>query len=240
MNARTFCCYWLSLVAVCAIPLTASSQEKKGAVVAAQVLPVVYQDDFEKGAANWKPFDAKQWKVAEVGGKHVFSQFEKKSTYSPPHRSPLNVALLKDVTVGDLVLTLKVKSTHADYGHRDACIVFGYQDPAHFYYVHLGAKTDDHANQIFIVNNAPRIKISTKTTEGTKWTDDWHTVKVVRRVADGAIEVYYDDMKTPCMTAADKNFAWGQIGMGTFDDTADFDDVELRGVKVEKKTGAGK
>jgi hypothetical protein len=202
---------------------------------AAEELPVVAKEDFEKGADHWAPLDAKQWEVKKVDGGQVYSQFEKKSSYKPPHRSPLNVALLKDVVVGDLVLTAKVKSTHADYAHRDACIVFGYQDPAHFYYVHLGAKTDDHANQIFIVNDAPRTKISTKTNPGTKWTDDWHNVKVVRKADDGTIEIYFDDMQTPCMTAQDKTFAWGQIGIGTFDDTSDWDDVELRGKKVEKK-----
>jgi hypothetical protein len=218
-----------------AITITQVAPLAPSAVAQEKELPMVFRDDFEKGADHWKPFDEKQWKVAEVTGKKVFSQFEKKSEYKPPHRSPLNCALLKDVVVGEMVLTLKVKSTHADYGHRDACIIFGYQDAAHYYYVHLGAQTDDHANQIFIVNNAPRTKISTKTTPGTKWTDKWHTVKVVRKPSDGTIEIYYDDMQTPCMTATDKTFAQGQIGIGTFDDTADFDDVELRGVKVEKK-----
>ncbi len=36
------------------------------------------------------------------------------------------------------------------------------------------------------------------------------------------------------MTANDKTFAWGQIGLGTFDDNGNFDDVELRGVKVTR------
>jgi hypothetical protein len=97
--------------------------------------------------------------------------------------------------------------------------------------VHLGAKTDDHANQIFIVNDAPRTKISTKTSEGTKWTDDWHNVKVVRKASDGTIEIYYDDMQTPCMTATDKTFGAGRIGVGTFDDTSDWDDIEIRELK---------
>ena len=61
------------------------------------------------------------------------------------------------------------------------CIVFGYQDPAHFYYVHLGKKADDHANQIFIVNGADRKKISLTSTSGTNWDDKWHTVRVVRK-----------------------------------------------------------
>ena len=115
------------------------------------------------------------------------------------------------------------------------CLVFGYQDSGHFYYSHLGKKTDDHANQIFIVNGAPRAKISTKTTPGTNWTDGWHAVKIVRKVADGTIEVYWDDMKTPVQTASDKTFAWGRIGIGSFDDTGNWDDIKLRGVKVDKK-----
>ncbi|ADB18264.1 hypothetical protein Psta_3603 [Pirellula staleyi DSM 6068] len=197
-------------------------------------LEIVYQDDFEKGIDSWKPMDPAQWSHKKDGDTHVISQHLKKSGYKPPHRSPTNIAILDGVIVGDLEMTVKVHSTHSDYGHRDACLVFGYQDPAHFYYVHLGKQADDHANQIFIVNDAPRTKISLTSTKGTPWTDAWHELKVVRRVADGTIEVYFDDMKTPVMTAKDEHFVWGQVGLGTFDDTADFDNLVVRGVKVEK------
>jgi hypothetical protein len=50
-------------------------------------------------------------------------------------------------------------------------------------------------------------------------------------VADGTMEVYFDDMKTPLMTARDKTFTWGQVGIGTFDDNGNFDDITLRGLK---------
>jgi hypothetical protein len=111
-------------------------------------------------------------------------------------------------------------------------MVFGYQDPAHFYYVHFGKKTDDHANQIFIVNDAPRVKISTKTTSGTAWDDAWHEVKITRDVKDGAIAVYFDDVQEPVMTATDTTFAWGKIGIGAFDDLGNFDDIVLAGERV--------
>jgi hypothetical protein len=120
-----------------------------------------------------------------------------------------------------------------DYGHRSMCMFFGYQDPANFYYVHFGKQMDDHANQIFIVDDAPRTKISTKTTDGTPWDDAWHHVKIVRTVEDGAIAIYFDDMETPVMTATDKTFASGQIGLGTFDDAGIWDNVVLRGTVVE-------
>jgi hypothetical protein len=150
-------------------------------------------------------------------------------------REQLNIALLKDIAVGDFILEARLQSTVKDYGHRDMCLFFGYQDPAHFYYVHFGKQTDDHANQIFIVNGADRKKISTKTTLGTNWNDEWHQVKIVRRVSDGTIEIYFDDMTTPVMTATDKTFAWGRIGIGSFDDTGNWDDLKLRGVRVERK-----
>jgi hypothetical protein len=201
----------------------------------AKELPLVFREDFEKGADQWEPTDPKAWKVVERDGTKVFSQFVKASAYKPPHRSPFHIALRKNATVGDFILEAKVLSTIKDYGHRDACLFFGYQDAAHFYYVHLGKKTDDHANQIFIVNGADRKKISTRTTPGTNWTDNWHRVKIVRTAGDGNIEVYFDDMKTPVMTATDKTFTWGRVGIGSFDDTADWDDIVLRGTIIDKK-----
>lgn len=196
-------------------------------------LPLVFEDDFEKGADHWRPTDAKAWKITETDRGKVYSQFQG-SKYEPPHRSPLNISLLKDVKVGDFVLDVKVQSTCRDYGHRDMCLFFGYQDPAHFYYVHLGKKADPHANQIFIVNKADRTMVTKKKSPGTPWDDKWHRVRIVRRIKDGTIEVYFDEMNKPVMTAADKRFTWGQVGLGSFDDTGNWDDFRLRGRKVRK------
>lgn len=195
-------------------------------------LPLVLEEDFENGADRWEPSDPAAWEVVQDAKNRVFRQ-GKASKFEPPHRSPFNIALLKDVVVGDCDLIARVRSTKEDYPHRDACLVFGYQDPAHFYYVHFGKRADDHANQIFIVNGAPRTKISRTSTPGTNWDDEWHTVKVSRRPEQGTIEIYFDDMTTPAMTAEDKTFGAGRIGIGTFDDTADYDDVRLYGVKGE-------
>ncbi len=204
-----------------------------GTSMHAAELPVLIREDFEQGSARMQPTDAAAWKVIDAPGGKVLNLFQQ-SKYDPPYRSPLNIALLKDFVVGDFVLDARLQSTVKDYNHRDLVLVFGYQDPAHFYYVHFGKKTDDHANQIFIVNGAPRAKISTKTTPGTAWDDEWHRVKIVRSVGDGKTEVYFDDLTAPVMTASDATFAWGQVGVGSFDDLGNFDDVVLRGVRVEK------
>ena len=195
--------------------------------------PLLYEDTFTEGSDHWQPTDSAAWKIVDVDGNKVYNQHGQ-SKYEPPFRSPLNCALLKNVTVAGFELTARVQSTARDYDHRSVCVFFGYQDPAHFYYAHLGQKTDDHANQIFIVNNAARIKISTKTTPGTPWDNKWHDVKITRDAAKGTIRVYFDDMEKPVMVAEDTTFAWGQIGLGSFDDSANWDNVKLSGTPYKK------
>ncbi len=196
-----------------------------------QDLPVLVSEDFEKGIERWEFSDPKAWKILETPKGNVLSLFEK-TTPKAPHRSPFGIALLKDVIVGDFVLEADVQSSVKDYPQQDLCLIFGYQDNDHFYYSHLAKKTDKGNNQIFIVNGADRAMISLRTTGGTDLTDDWTHVKVVRKTADGTIEVYWDDMKTPAQTAQSKVFAWGRVGIGSYDDLGNFDNVVLRGVRV--------
>lgn len=193
-------------------------------------MQLVAEDDFETNSGKWEFLDPASWQFAMDNDRGILSQYVRKSSYEPPHRSPFHVALLKDVVVGDFDLTASVRSTVDDYGHRDACVVFGYVDDAHFYYVHFGKKADAHCNQIFIVNGADRKAISLTTSDGTPWTDQWHRVKITRRADSGRIEVFFDDFETPAMTAEDKTFPAGRVGLGSFDDTSDWDDFQLFGV----------
>ncbi|MCC6491760.1 MAG: hypothetical protein IT424_01930 [Pirellulales bacterium] len=209
--------------------------------VAAETLPLLYADDFERGMQRWQTTDPNPakpyWKIVDLknaaGEPTKALRVTGMSDYQPPHRSPPSIALLKDVVVGDFDITAQVQSTNVDAGaHRDMCIFWGYQDPAHFYYVHFGAKSDPHACQIFIVNDAPRTAITEQGADGTPWTEDWHKVKIVRRIGDGTIEAYFDDMQKPMMTAHDNAFTWGRVGLGTFDDNGNWDDFELRGAAI--------
>jgi hypothetical protein len=206
------------------------------AVAAEKVdLPLVFEDDFEKGADRWQPTDPEAWRIVETDRGKVYNQF-KNSKYEPPHRSPYNISLVKDVLVGDFVLTVKVQSTNKGAGaHRDMCLFFNYQDPAHFYYVHLGMRPDPNSSQIMIVNDAPRVMITKNQSPGVPWDDGWHEVKIVRKVADGTIEIYFDDMKKPMMIAEDKTFIWGQVGLGSFDDNGNWDDFRLYGIKADRR-----
>src|SRR5438128_3209564 len=123
-------------------------------------LPLLFADDFEKGADRWQPTDPKAWRVVKTDKGHVYNQFQT-SKYAPKVRSPHNISLIKDLVVSDFALDAKVQSTGKDGPHRDMCPFFGHQYPSHFYYVHIAKKADGNANQVFIVNAETRKKIST-------------------------------------------------------------------------------
>ncbi|HLB75287.1 MAG TPA: hypothetical protein VJJ98_14800, partial [Sedimentisphaerales bacterium] len=191
--------------------------------------PVVFQADFEDGSLDsWEATDPSAWRIEDGHGGKVLSLF-KNSSYSPPFRSPYNINLVRDVAVDNFSLELELLSTNSDYNHRDMCLFFGYQDESHFYYVHLGKTADATANSVFIVDNADRISIADYRTDGIPWDYNWHTVRLFRDVETGGIEVYFDDMIVPVMTAVSHRFLWGRVGVGSFDDKGQFDDVELRG-----------
>src|SRR5262249_30312275 len=101
--------------------------------------------------------------------------------------------------------------------------------PSHFYYVHLAKAADEHAHSVFVVDDQPRVSIAAERTSGVAWTDGWHHVRLVRQAPTGQIAVYFDDMSRPVMTAKDARFTHGRIGVGTFDDTAQFDAIRVWG-----------
>lgn len=188
---------------------------------------VVFEDDFESGDQKWEILDRSTWRMAKRDGNATMEITARKGDYKPPVRSPWHVALIKDLNVGNFDITFRVRSTLDTGNHRDCCVFFGYQDDQHFYYVHLGAKPDPVSGQILIVNEAPRTTL-TKNEKMTPWTDRWHTVRLVRDIDSGTIEVYFDDMTKPHIRVVDKTFGAGRVGIGSFDDLNEFDDVVVR------------
>jgi hypothetical protein len=191
--------------------------------------PVVYESDFSSGSADgWTFADPEAWKV-ETKDARCFLSMLRDSNYKPPVRSPENIGWLTNPDVSDFVLDATVRSTQEEYGHRDICFLFNRVDATHYYYAHIATKADAHANSIFLVNGEPRVSIASERTDGTRWTEDWHRVRIVRRSESGEILVYFDNMEEPIMRAADKTLTKGTLGFGSFDDTGDLDEIVIRG-----------
>ncbi len=227
---------WLiagGLMVIADEPASEQANAKKSTVTNADEqskgMPLVFSDDFQQGSQRWETTDDTAWTLSKDGDNQVFGLNRRISNYVPKFRSPHNIAMIKDIELSDFVLIYKVKSTNDTGGHRDCCTFFCHQDPSHFYYVHLGAKPDPHSGQIMIVKEAPRVAL-TENKKEVAWDNQWHTVKVIRDSQEGTIEVYFDDMDSPHMTVVDKTYVKGRIGIGSFDDMNDFDDVKLYGM----------
>jgi len=189
-------------------------------------LPLVWSEDFEAGDARWEMTDPKAWAVTEEDGNHVLA-LQGSSDYQPAVRSPHSIAWAKGPKVGSFVFEARIKQTGRAYDHRDSCLFFGNNGPSKFYYVHIASTADPHAHSIFLVNDAARVSIAQERTNGAKWDDAYHKVRIVRDIDSGKIEVYFDDMDSPIMETVDKTFTMGVVGVGSFDDTAHFDDIRL-------------
>jgi len=170
----------------------------------------------KKSLASFEFSDPAAWRLAKSGERSVLELF-RGSGYRYKVSSPQSIALLANRKFGDFVLECELRQTSAEYGHRDFCVFFGFQDAGHYYYAHFATKTDPRANQVFIVDAAPFTKITSKTNAGNGWGDTFHKVRVERKGAE--IKVFFDDMNTPVMLAEDKRFGTGYLGFGSYNDT---------------------
>ena len=206
-----------------------------GAALAAEPVNVppdyqlVYEQHFDtpESLLGLAVTDTRAWRHA-ADGRNLALELHQQSTYKPKVRSPFNMALVADRQFGDFVLEIDLMQTGREYGHRDMCLFFGLQDPAHFYYVHLATSADDHAHNVFVVNGAPRAKIARETTSGVQWGQNvWRHVRLERRLGDGSIRVFWEDMERPIMVAEDKTFGAGWVGVGSFDDVGKVDNLRI-------------
>lgn len=193
---------------------------------------LLYEQDFEDEISldDFEITDAGAWKIGE-GKEGKALELYGKSEYTPPVRSPHNIAFIKGKKFGSFILEADLQQTGEEYGHRDLCLFFGLKDPANFYYVHMASIADPNAHNVFIVNDAPRTNIATKTNDGINWgaNEEWHKVRIERDIQTGIIKVFFDDMETPVMEAEDKHFDFGFIGFGSFDDTGKIDNIKIWG-----------
>ena len=115
-------------------------------------------------------------------------------------------------------------------------VIFHFQDAAHFYYVHFSASSDDRHNIIGLVDGKDRVKINREPSGKTtaRLVDkEFHDFRVTHDAETGEVLVYMDDMTKPIMTAVDRTFTHGMIGIGSFDNTGCFDNIKLWGKKTQ-------
>lgn len=171
--------------------------------------------------------DASAWRHTVVGPA-AFLELHGRSDYRPPHRSPASIALLRGAEFGDFELSVRVRQTTEEYPHRDVIVVFAWRDPAHFAYVHLASRGDANAHHVMLVDGRDRHPVTTARTEGVAWgpPETWHEVRIVRR--GRRVEAFFDGGAQAVLVGEVPSGA-GRIGIGSFDDTAHFAQLRVRG-----------
>ncbi len=183
------------------------------------------RDDFESGNLEaWQMPYAEDWEILPEGPNQFLHMKRKREPGVP--RRPLQFALLKQAKVGSFDFRSRVRREG-----KSMIVVFNYVDTLHFYYAHLsrdrGAEQPVH-NGLFIVNGEPRKRIAGMEAAPALPDGQWHQVRIARDTRSGSIEVFIDRLGQPLFSVVDRTFTCGQVGIGSFDETGDFDDVELK------------
>jgi len=191
---------------------------------------LTFQDTFEQGKLSaWEfPFP-EDWQILSEGPNLFLHMIRSRPPGVP--RRPLQFALLRGPKVGSFKFRTRLRREG-----RSMIVVYNYVDTLHFNYVHLsvdsGTEQPVH-NGIFLVNGGPRTRIAGMDAEPALPDRDWHTVRIVRDVKAELTEVFMDDSKQPLFSATTPQLACGRVGIGSFDETGDFDDVQLQSNDAE-------
>lgn len=214
----------LGVAAVATLGLKAATT-----LVSASGAPVLrsvdLRDNFEQADLGlWLFPHPEDWAILSEGTNHYLHMVRAGEPGVP--RRPLQFALLKGVNVGSFEFSTRLRREK-----RSLIVVFNYVDTLHFYYAHLsrdrGTEQPVH-NGIFIVNGEPRQRIAGLDALPALPDEQWHRVRVVRNARSGSIQLFMDDQSQPLFALTDSTFTCGQVGIGSFDETGDFDDVELK------------
>lgn len=177
----------------------------------------------QEHSENWSFIGAGTWEMEEHT-LHITSN----TITRTPYTTPSAIAFYNVRNFGSCEIRAEIKSTAAvDEERGDMLMIFGYQSPSQYYYVHLTGTTDSIHNGVFIVNNAGRKKIDYTEYAPTITDREWHTVRLVRDLAAGTIQLFMDRDDLPKMSFTDTTLGTGKVGFGSFNDTGEIKNVSV-------------
>ncbi len=181
-------------------------------------------EGFEGGdAAGFEPQTPSRWTVVQDGGDYAYSL--NTSNFDSPGNGLLGEYSLLPGIYGDVVFSVNARlgDEVASNNFADMALLFGYQDANNYYYLLLNNAMS--ATQLFKVESGRRSELATATTD---WLNDnlYHAIDIVR--SGDQIRVTFDG--NMLLSATDATFAMGRLGVGSFNDSAFFDDVRVRAV----------
>jgi hypothetical protein len=175
--------------------------------------------------ADWTLDGSGTWDVADGS-----LRLTKAGTPGGPIRRPAALAILKSAAFAKVTLEAEIKSTApVDLPVRDVELIFGYESPTRFYYVHLAGITNAVHNGIFVVADTDRRRLDEPDSVPQMKDQAWHRVRLERDPATGRIEVFVDGSTTPALKATDTTITAGRVGFASFDETGEFRNIVVTG-----------
>jgi hypothetical protein len=131
----------------------------------------------------------------------------KAGTPGGPIRRPSALAVLQSDPLVRATVQVEMRSTAPEeVKNRDLEIIFGYESPTRFYYVHLAGITDPNHNGVFLVDNKDRRRIDDGTAPPQLKDREWHRVRLERDGATGRTGIFVDGAKQPALHAPIRRF----------------------------------
>jgi hypothetical protein len=166
------------------------------------------------------------WQIDQAAGVPVLHLVSSREPLPGPRR-PIQFALTEIPRYSQLTVEADVKPLG-----RSLIIVFAYQDRAHFDYVHLSTDSGTQVavhNGVFHVYGGERVRIS-KPDGPAAFPENnrWYHAKLTHDATTGAIAVTVEGHAVPALHAVDVSLGPGEIGLGSFDETAEFRNVKIR------------
>jgi hypothetical protein len=123
---------------------------------------------------------------------------------------------------GDFTLTAQVSAVSSSAIWDDAAVIFGYQDANNYYYVSFNESNDPNTNGLFKVVGGTKTQL-TDFAATTASGSTLHNIRI-ERVGSG-IKVYRDG--TMVGTGNDSTYTNGKVGVGTYNNNANFDNLKV-------------
>jgi hypothetical protein len=196
---------------------------KRAYFVLMAVCALAASDQLSIFGHDWTVPDTRDWKIADDAGAPVLQLLVGREPLPGP-RKPFQFALMEMPAATAMTLEADVRPTK-----RSLMIVYAYQDPEHFDYVHFSTDTalkQAFHNGVFHVYGGERVRISAR--EGPAAfpkINRWFHIKVVWDGTTGEVHGFVAGQAVPALHAVDLSLNHGAVGIGSFDETGDFKNV---------------
>ncbi|MBN2011983.1 T9SS type A sorting domain-containing protein [candidate division KSB1 bacterium] len=211
------CICIFSLCCLSAKSIRASGQSDGSDVV--QNAQLAFSDNFDdENATGWLPLTESAWSVKHIAGSN-YAYYLDRTKYGNGEYS-----LIQNYLFADFTMTAKIKSDEDLNANEfaDIVVIFGYLDKFNCYWLNLSSGAGE--NKLYRIINGTTSVIASYNGVTIK-DNEFKQVQVKRQGQN--LKIWYDN--TQIINVNDNTFPTGRIGLGSYNDAAFFDNVNITG-----------